>query len=190
MSDEYNLNTAEEQRSLDVIPTGTICALQLTIRSGGAGDGWLKTAKNGIAEGLDCEFIVVDGPFANRKLWQFLILKGNTPGHAQAGKISRSKLRAILESARGIRPDDNSEAAQKARQVSNWGDLNNLRFVARLGVEPPSNGYAAKNSITEVFTPERHAWKQVEQIRDNTSNGTTAASAPANSIARPEWAKD
>jgi hypothetical protein len=36
---------------------------------------------------------------------------GTTSGHAEAGEISRNTLRAILESARGIKPDDKSEAA-------------------------------------------------------------------------------
>src|SRR5262245_49507269 len=111
--DFFNLNTAGEQRSFDVIPAQTICTLQLTIRPGGAGDGGcLNRSADGTSEGLDCEFVVVDGQYVKRKLWQLFTLRGNTPGHAEAGKISRQALRAILESARGIRPDDNSEAAE------------------------------------------------------------------------------
>jgi hypothetical protein len=192
MSDEFNLNDASEQRTFDVIPAGTIVTLQVKIRPGGAADGWLAKAANGASEGLDCEFVVVDGPHANRKLWQRFTLHGTTPGHAEAGQISRGILRAILESARGIRPDDNSEAAQKARKVSSWSDFDGLRFVARLGVKAPQNGYTAKNTIAEVITPERQSWKQPEQIQGNASSSTasTPAGAPANAIARPEWAKD
>jgi hypothetical protein len=112
---DFDFNTADKQRSVDVIPAGTICTLQLTIRPGGVGDGgWLKRSAD--------------------------------------GEISRNTLRAILESARGIRPDDRSEAAEAARKVSGWADFDQLRFVARIGVRPPRDAYAAKNTILQVIT--------------------------------------
>jgi hypothetical protein len=191
-----DFNTAGEQRSFDVIPAGTICTLQITIHPGGVGDdGWLNRARDGASEHLDCEFTVVDGPFAKRRLWQKLTLHGTTPGHAEAGEISRNTLRAILESARGIKPDDTSEAAQAARKVSSLRDFDGIRFVARLGVRPPQDSYPAKNTISEVITPERQAWKKLEQVATTkaTNSGTPAATAtsstpPANAIARPQWA--
>jgi hypothetical protein len=123
---------------------------------------------------------VVDGEFAKRKLWQLFTLHGTTPGHAEAGEISRNTLRAILESARGIRPDDKSEAAAAARKVASWDEFDQIRFVARLGVRPPKDGYAAKNTILEIITPERKAWVKPEQI-------AKPAAPPANAITRPQW---
>jgi hypothetical protein len=187
---EYNLNDADTQRTLDVIPANTIVTLQMKIRSGGAGDGWLAKAADGASEGLDCEFMVVEGEYAKRKLWQRLTLHGTTPGHAEAGEISRATLRAILESARGIRPDDNSESAQKVRTVTSWGDFDGLRFIARLGVRPPRDGHPAKNTIAEVITSARKEWKQPEQIQGKPSSTAAPAPAaqPANAIVRPQWA--
>jgi hypothetical protein len=80
-----------------------------------------------------------------------------------------------------------------ARQVSSWGDFNNLRFVAKIGVRPPRDGYSAKNTIAEVITPDRQVWKKPEQIPTQISppnSGATQAPAtpPANAIARPQWA--
>ncbi len=195
----FDFNNAGEQRSFDVIPANTICTLQLMIRAGGAGDGgWLKRSADGASEGLDCEFVVTDGEHAKRKLWQLFTLDGTKPGHAEAGKISRNTFRAILESARGIRPDDESEAAKAARKVSGWGDFDQIRFVARLGVRPPKDGYPAKNTILDVITPDRQAWTKPEQIT-KTANGagqvnsgtpaTPATTPPANAIARPQWAE-
>ena len=61
----------------------------MVIRMGGAGeDGWLKRSANGGSEGLDCEFTVVDGEYAKRKIWQFMILSGTTDGHAKAAEIT------------------------------------------------------------------------------------------------------
>jgi hypothetical protein len=133
---------------------------------------------------------VVGGQFDNRKLWQWLTIEGTREGHTQAAEISRNLLRAILESARGIRPDDKSEAAQAARKVAGFGDFDQLRFVAKIGVRPPRDGYAAKNTILEVITPDRQAWKKPEQIA-TPANGrapTATTTPPANAITRPQWA--
>jgi hypothetical protein len=189
-----DLNEAKEQRDFDVIPENTVCTLQMTIRPGGAGDGgWLKRSADGASEGLDCELTVRDGPYAKRKLWSRMTLSGTTSGHAEAGEFSCTKLRAIVESARGIRPDDKSETAQAARKIESWEEFNGLCFMARLGVEPPQGKYKAKNIIAEVLTPDRSAWKQPEQseVKPATSKQREvkpATATPANAIARPQWA--
>jgi hypothetical protein len=180
----------------------------MTVRPGGGSDGWLRPSKNGTSEALDCEFTVVDGPFAKRKLWQLFTLSGKTPGHAEAGEISKRSLRAFLESARGVKPDDTSETAQAARKIAGWGDFNDLRFVAQIGVRPPEGAFPAKNHIQQVITPDRQCWKQPEQIPASErkaysappTNGSGAAptanaatptpnAPPAGAIARPGWAQ-
>jgi hypothetical protein len=190
----FDLNTADGQRNFDVIPANTICTLQMTIRPGGAGDdGLLKRSADGKSEGLDCEFQVVEPEqYRKKKFWQVYTLSGATPGHEQAGKISLGTLRGIVESARGIRPDDKSEAAIAARNVS-AASLDQIRFLARLGVRPPQNGYPAKNTILEVITPDRQEWRKPEQVGVKpTNSGAQAApttTPPANAIARPEWGR-
>jgi hypothetical protein len=190
----FNFNNDGKQRTFEVIPDNTICTVQLTVRPGGVGPGgWLTCAKDGNSQHLYCEFAVLDGPNANRKFWLRYTVIGNN--HADAIDISRKTLRAILESARGVRPDDKSEAAKLARHPQGWQDFDQLRFVVRVGVEPPKDGYAAKNTIREIITPDRQGWKKVEQVdrslndkpATNTPTATTAAQ-PANVIARPLWA--
>jgi hypothetical protein len=181
----------------------------MSVRPGGGSDGWLKPSKDGNSEALDCEFVVVDGPYAKRKLWQLFTLTGNTSGHTTAGDISRKTLRVILESARAIKPDDNSEAAQAARRTTaGWADFNDLRFMAQIGVRPPEGAFAAKNFIQQVITPEKACWKQVEQIpasdrkayqaptngsgatpTANPATPTTSAPPAGGTIDRPNWAK-
>jgi hypothetical protein len=184
-----DLNEASEQRSFDVIPDGTVAVVQLNIRPGNAGeDGLLKRSKSGEAEGLDIEFIVAEGPYVKRKFWAFMILSGVTDGHAQAADITRSRLRAILESARGIKPADVSEAAKKAR-VAEYVDFDGLRFLAKIGVEPAKGDYKAKNILTEAITPDKKEWHQVEQIDRPLFRATQAAAPPSNAIVKPAWAQ-
>jgi hypothetical protein len=195
---KFDLNDAGEQRTFDIVPDNEICTVQMSVRPGGAGkDGWLRRAKDGNSEHLDCEFIIVDGPYAKRKFWTRITVAG--VNHDRAVEISRKTLKAILESAKGIRPSDESDAARVARTPQGWADFDQLRFVVRIGVELPKDGYAAKNTIKEIITPERQDWKKPEQIdrsslsgKPATQSSTTAQPAtqpaPANAIARPKWA--
>jgi hypothetical protein len=170
----YDFNDADAQRTFEPIPAGTIVPLQVKLRPGDAGeDGYLRRSKDGASQGLDVELTVLDGPFSQRKLWIRLTLGGNAAGHAEAARISRAKIRAMLESARGIRPDDGSDTANQARRISNYGELNRLRFVGKVGVEPPRNGYPAKNFLLQVITPERQEWHPVEQITKPTEPAAT-----------------
>jgi hypothetical protein len=176
-----DFNDAGEQRSFDVIPSGTIVLLSMTVRPGGAGTGgWLKKSRDGLSEGLDCECTVIEGPYEKRKIWPLFTLGGTTNGHADAAKISRIKLRAILESARGIRPDDKSEQAAKARRTSSFADFDGLRFLAKTGVER-RDGFAAKNTLQEIITPEREQWHAIPQV--------PLRSATPAKIERPAWAR-
>jgi hypothetical protein len=153
-----DFNDAGPQRSFDVIPDGTIVAVELTVRPGGAGEnGTLRRSKDGRSDPLDCEFTVTEGEHLKRKFWALFTLAGSTSGHETAADISRRTLRAILESARGIRPDDQSEAAKKARNAE-YEDFDGLRFIVKVGVEPARDGYKAKSTLAEVITPDKSSW--------------------------------
>ena len=153
---QHDLNDADVQRDFDIIPDGTIAELQIKVRPGNSSDdGYLRTSNDGNSQGLDLELTVVAGEYAKRKLWTLLTLDGKTDGHAEAARISRSKIRAILESARGIMPDDQSDTAKAARRMNHYGELNGLRFIGRIGVQPAQNGFKAKNTLDLVITPDR-----------------------------------
>jgi hypothetical protein len=183
-------NTAGAQRSFDVIPDGTIVVAQMNIRPGGAGeDGLLRRSKDGACEMLECEFTIVEGEHMKRKFWEFMVLSGTTDGHKEAADITRRRLRAILESARGIKPEDVSEAAKAARNAE-YADFDGMRFMCKLGVEPASDEYKAKNILLEVITPDqkalRHSIEQQPKSAHATKKGTDNAPVP---IEKPKWAK-
>jgi hypothetical protein len=186
-----DLNEADGQREFDLIPADTIVTLAVKVRGGGAGpDGTLRRSKDGRSEALDLEFTVCDGKFTKRKLWILLTLQGETAGHVEAGHIAAATLRAIVESARGVRPDDKSEEAKRQRQLASYLELDGMHFIGRVGVEPARNGYDAKNKLASVITPDMSAWRKLDQ---------GAASAPAERpspppsgggvIPRPQWSR-
>jgi hypothetical protein len=182
----YDFNTAGEQRSFDVIADKTVAVVQLNIRPGDAGEGGLlKRSNNGQAEGLDCELIVVGGPYDKRKFWDWMTVRGTTDGHATAADITHRKLRAIIESARGIKPTDVSEAAKKAR-IAEYHEFDGIRFLAQIGVEPARSDYRAKNFLAQIITPERREWQPVEQAAQPTP---AATAKPSNVIEKPAWAQ-
>jgi hypothetical protein len=186
-----DLNEASEQREFDLIPNDTIATLAIRVGGGGAGpDGTLRRSKDGRSEGLDLEFVVVDGKFAKRKLWALLTLQGETEGHAEAGRIASSLLRAILESARGVRPDDQSEAAKQQRRLASYLELDGMRFVGRIGVEPAKGGYAAKNKLASVITPDLQAWQRPDQSAAPAPAAKPAQPTSGGSvIPRPQWSR-
>jgi hypothetical protein len=184
----FDFNTAGEQRSFDIIPDGTVAIVQMSIRPGNIGEGGLlKRSKNGEAEGLDAVLTVVDGKYAKRKFWSYMLTGGTTDGHAQAADITTRRCRAILESARGIKPTDVSEAAKKAR-VADYADFDGICFMCKIGVEPASGEYKAKNILAEVVTPDRKEWHPIEQ-QTKPAASTTQAAADVAMIKKPEWAK-
>jgi hypothetical protein len=182
----YDFNNASEQRSFDVIPDGTISVVQLNIRPGGAGEGGLfKRSNNGQAEGLDCELVLVGGPYDRRKFWDWMTVTGTSDGHATAADITHRKLRAIIESARGIKPTDVSDEAKKARNVE-YSDFNGMRFIAQIGVLPAKGDFKAKNVLSFIVTPDHKDWKPVEQVARPVVPHGANGGAP---ITKPAWAQ-
>lgn len=190
----YDFNSASEQRSGELIPDGTIVPVHLTIRPGNSGEGgWLKRSKAGDSMALDCEFTVTEGPHAKRKFWSLFTMEGTTEGHQKAADISASRIRAILESAYSVRPDDESDAAKSKRRLNSWGDLDGIRFVAKVGIEKGKDGYKDKNTLSEVITPDRKQWAKVEQVAkqqgfQQVAGPVAAAANQVTATGKPAWA--
>jgi hypothetical protein len=195
MSDDFfDFNNAGPQRGSDLIPENTLCELQINIRPGGIGPGGYETkASDGASDGIDCEFTVVEpAEHAKRKFYQRMTVRGTKPTHAEAGGYTRDFVRAVIEAVKNIKPSDVGEAAEKARRITGWQDIDGLRFAARLGIKPPSGSFAAKNIIREVITPDKQAWRTIKQVAKaapQPGTVTQPATPPAGSITRPEWGK-
>lgn len=185
----FDLNSAETGGGQgDLIPDGTVARAILTIRPGGSGDGgWLKTSSTGGLM-IDTEWTIVDGKYAKRKVWSYMSLS------EKAAPITMRSLRAAIEGHHGIKPDDMSEAAQAKRRVS-LPDLNGIEACILIGVEPPQNGYDAKNKIKAIIAPGESKYLARGQAAPAapTGNVATFQAPPAQSAqpagtAKPAWA--
>ena len=158
MSNNWSdFNDAEQQQSFDLIPKGTVAKVRMTVKPGGYDDpsqGWLGGyATQSFETGsifLACEFVVLEGEYARRKLWSNIGLyssKGPTWGN-----MGRTFVRAALNSARNVRPDDNTPQAAAARRIQGFHELDGLEFVARIDIEKDGRG-EAKNVVKMAVEP-------------------------------------
>jgi hypothetical protein len=175
-----NLNDAEPQRSGDLIPDGTFAKLAMALRRGGSSlagadpqDAGLFKASNQPGSdvlSLDAEFTVIEGPHAKRKFWQTFTVAGgkrNEKGESMGWNITKSMLRAMIESAFGIDVNDMSERAVERRRPPAFSALDGLTFAAKIEVEPSDNPqYPAKNRLERIVTPDQEEWRPIMDGRD------------------------
>jgi len=141
-----DFNDAEAQQGgFDMIPRGISVPVRMTIKPGGHDDhtqgwtgGYATQSFDTGAVYLACEFVVTDGPFAKRKMWSNVGL--HSPKGPTWGQMGRSFIRAVLNSARNVQPQDNSPQAAAARRINSFADLDGIEFLARVDVEKDGKG--------------------------------------------------
>lgn len=161
----YDLNDAQPQMAPmgELIPDGTFAKVKMTVRPGGVNGstpmdvGLLKASQSSDAKMLDCEFTVVAGPYARRKFWQNFTVSGgkvDEKGQSKGWNISKSTFRAMVDSALGLDPKDESPAAKQKRVIQGLKQLDGIAFAARIMIEPASNPqYKDQNKLANVVLP-------------------------------------
>jgi hypothetical protein len=180
--------------SFDLIPDGTTATVSIHIRAGNVGeDGLLKRSGNGECEMLDLEFTVLDGTYKGRKFWHNLLLAGTTDGQKKMATGNLGVLKAILDSALGLMPNDVSAEARTARTV-NLKQFEGMCFIAKIGVEkggPKKEGgnYPDKNVLAGAITKDKSGWHAIEQPPPFNGGGGAAAPSSTAPVERPDWAR-
>jgi hypothetical protein len=153
-----DFNDAESQNDFDLIPKGTIVPVRMTIKPGGHDDpsqGWLggyATASFDTGSVyLAAEFVVTAGEHAKRKLWSNIGLHSNKG--PTWGQMGRSFIRAALNSARQVHPQDNAPHAAAARRIQGFQELDGLEFLARVDIEKDGKGQD-RNVIKLAIEPD------------------------------------
>lgn len=178
----FDLNTAETQ-DFDLIPDNTIVPVKLRIRND------KHFTKAGDAIMADCEFTVIAGPFARKKFWGLMMYEGNgSKGHDTAVQITMQNLRAMIESAHGLKPSDDSERARKARQINSIMDVNGLEFVVKVKFTADDQ-YGDKNELRYIVTPGSKDYTEWSKELRNGGGKPAASSAPPREPLKPTRAQ-
>lgn len=172
-----DMNTAEKQRNFDPLPDGSFVKLLLQFKGGGADlpghnapndKGLFKNSRTSDAVMLECEFTVMTaGPFQHRKWSEHWTVAGGAvddKGNSKGGNMTRQRIRAMIESAAGIRPDDESPEAKAVRVIPDYATLHDCPFYAKVRVEEGEDyqdqatgenkkGFD-KNVIDRIVTPD------------------------------------
>ena len=77
--------------------------------------------------------------------------------------MGRSFIRTLLESANGINPKDDTEAADRARTLKSFADLIDLEFIARVDVKQDQDGND-RNEIRYAITNEHKDYDKLMGI--------------------------
>ena len=201
-------NDAESQTSYDLIPKGTIVPVRMTIKPGGYDDpaqGWTGGyATHNDTTGsvyLNAEFVILEGPFAKRKVWSLIGLR-SLKG-PEWGNMGRSFVRGILNSSRGLSDKDNSPQAQAARRINGFADLDGIEFLAKIDVGKDANG-DPKNDIRFAVAPNNKDWETFKTggglwTPSQSAAAPTATAQPTANVStetqpaanpnRPSWAQ-
>jgi hypothetical protein len=198
----YDLNDAQPQLPPvgELIPDGAFARVRMTIRPGGlngaipADAGVLKASNSSDAKLLDCEFTVVEGPYARRKFWQTFTVAGgklDDKGQSRGWNIAKSAFRAMIDSALGLNPKDDSAAAKAKRVIQGLKQLDGIAFVARIMIEPASNAnYKDANKLANVVTPDEPQYAAVlrgESVPPEPVNAKPRK-VEAAAVTTPAWA--
>ena len=200
----FDFNDANDQSSFDLIPKGTLVRVRLSIRPGGfddAAQGWdggyaTRNANTGSVY-LNCEFVVLEGEYARRKLWSLIGLY--SPKGPSWGNMGRTFIKGMLNSARGLHPADMGPQTQNARRIDGFADLDGLEFLAKVEWEKDQNGQD-KAVIKQAIQPDHRDYAalmggahapapaSVPATPNAAPTATTTAARPP-VAGRPSWAQ-
>lgn len=179
----FDYNDAEAQQGgFDLIPKGTLVRVRMTIKPGGhdnPAQGWTGGyATESFDTGsvyLACEFVVLEGQYAKRKMWSNIGLHSSKGPTWQA--MGRSLIRGILNSARNVHPHDNSPQAAAARRIQGFHELDGIEFLARVDVEKDAKG-EDRNVVKLAVEPDHKDYAALMGVASRMSPGGQP-SAPA-----------
>lgn len=182
------------------IPKGTLVKARMTIRPGGFDDpaqgwteGWATRSADTGAVYLNAEFVVLEGPYARRKLWSLIGL--HSPKGPTWAQMGRGFIKGALNSAFGVHPDDMTANAQAARRIAGFGDLDGLVFVGQVDWEKDAHG-EDKAVIKTPIAADHPQYAQVMGALSNTPQPASRVPSPSPSTTastsvptRPAWAQ-
>jgi len=153
-----------EGGNFELIPDGTVVNAIIKLEGGnleipeyGAGT-FFKQSLTTSAKWLPIEFTIVGGNFDKCTFKQNVFVDGDAKdenGMSKARKIGLNRIKDMVDSGFGISPKDESEEARAKRaSIQGIHMINGMTICCSLGIEKGNNGYADRNKIKTVLTPD------------------------------------
>lgn len=188
----------QKERNYGPVPSGSYVLLKMNIVDAGKNahpkeSRVFVSSRTGLHM-LSCEFTVASGTYEGvkwRELWMLPVGRQPqnvtmTKGQNTACMISASKMRAVVEAARGVDPSATDSNSRMKRQLNSLMDMDGMTFPARLKVDD-GREYEGKtyynNVVDLIITPDRQQYALVmnggEDINPNGFTGRTEQKTPA-----------
>jgi len=188
-----DFNDAEAQQSgFNLIPKGTLVPVLMTLKAGGyydASQGWndgypTQSPTTG-AVYLAAEFVITGGEFAKRKMWSNVGLY--SPKGPTWTQMGRTFVRAALNSARNVLPQDNSPQAAAARRIQGFVDLDGLEFVVRVDIEKDGRG-DDRNVVKTAVEPDHPDYARIMGVPSKLAPNPAAPASSVPNVSAPQSA--
>ena len=190
-----DFNDAEAQQTgYNLIPKGALVPVRMSLKPGGHydtsqcwTDGYPTQSSKTGAVYLAAEFVITGGEFAKRKIWSNIGLY--SPKGSTWMQMGRTFVRAALNSARNVLPQDNSPQAAAARRIQGFVELDGLEFVVRVDIEKDDRG-DDRNVVKTAVEPDHPDYARTMGVPSkvapsNNAPANSAAQAPAAQSAAP-----
>jgi len=184
-----NLNDADDQ-DRSVMPPGP-CWVKSRVKRGNSGDdGLLRLAKNQHSLMLELEYVVIDDDeWRGKKILDFVtcdlieydradplapvaLTADKLTGLQTSVRMGRARLKAMINSAYGLMPNDNSDEAQARRTIESYSAFDGLCFMAQVEVRPAEGKFKERNYVDFIIEPGDPAY------RPRGSSSTAVATSP------------
>jgi hypothetical protein len=103
------------------------------------------------------------------------------------GQMGRSFIRAVLNSARNVHPQDNSPQAAAARRIQGFHELDGIEFLARVDVEKDAKGLD-RNVVKLAVEPDHPEYAELMGVPPKAKTGGGTSGAPATVSASAPYA--
>lgn len=146
-----DMNDAPLQKDYELIPGGTIARARLTLQKDDRGYLIHESKKSDGVRYLRGMFELSEDPYVGRRVYTNIGIAGSE----EFVNMGKSHVRAMLEATKGIKPDDMSEEAKRARRIDSYQELDGLMMLIRVSVRTdPTGQYAPKNDVSKIITPD------------------------------------
>ena len=153
---KWDLNIKES--NYDLIPAGTLAKARLVIKPGNSPiDPYLTQSRNGNSHYLNCEFIIMEGRYAKRKIFYKQIIESDNERSCYFGKLF---IKHLLESANGLKKHDDSDEATRMRTLNSLSDLDGLEVAIKVGIDTGGE-YRDSNKIEDILTADSPKYEEI-----------------------------